>query len=145
MIGANPPDLLNLFHFLGLTGYFRDLIKNYPRIAQPLSDLFRGVDIPKGASKAAYHTALSKMKLTNIWTHAHTTMFLNLKKVLTSAPVLKAPRFDGTPFIITSDGCKDGFGGMLAQWFNVTHPGGKVTEKLHPIAYASKWTSPVEA
>ena len=34
---------------------------------------------------------------------------------------------------------------MLTQRFNVTRPGGKVAEKLHPIAYASKQTSPTEA
>ena len=90
-IGTKPPNLLNLSHFLGLTGYFHDLIKNYTQITQPLSDLFHSVDIPKGAGKAAYHAALSRMKLANIWTHAHTTTFLNLKKVLMSAPVLKAP------------------------------------------------------
>ena len=30
-----PPDLLNLGSFLGLTGYFHDLIKGYAKIAQP--------------------------------------------------------------------------------------------------------------
>ena len=34
---------------------------------------------------------------------------------------------------------------MLAQWFSVTCPGGRVVDKLHPIAYASKQTSPAEA
>jgi len=52
--------------------------------------------------------------------------------------VLKAPCFDGTLFIVTTDGCKDGFGGMLAQRFTETRPGGKTVEKLHPITYASK-------
>jgi len=140
-----PPDLLNLSRFLGLTGYFRDLVKNYARIAQPLSDLIRGVDVPKGAGKAAYRAALSKVKLANTWTQTHATAFLNLKKALTSDPVLKAPRFDGTPFIVTSDSCKEGFGGMLAQQFEETRPGGKTVKKLHPIGFASKRTSPAEA
>ena len=34
-----PPDILNLSWFLGLTGHFRDLVKGYVRIAQPLTDL----------------------------------------------------------------------------------------------------------
>ena len=34
---------------------------------------------------------------------------------------------------------------MLAQRFSVTRPGGRVVDKLHPIAYASKRTSPAEA
>ena len=110
-----PLDLLNLSRFLGLAGYFHDLVKNYTRIVQPLSDLTRGVDIPKGAGKAAYHTALSKVKLANVWTKTHAAAFLSLKKALTSNPVLKAPHFNGTPFIMTSNGCKDRFGGMLVQ------------------------------
>ena len=59
--------------------------------------------------------------------------------------MLKASRFDGSPFIVTLDGCKEGFGTMLAQLFTETRPGGKVIHKLHPIAYASKCTSPAKA
>lgn len=140
-----PPDLLNLSSFLGLTGYFRDLVKGYARIAQPLTDLIRKVDIPKNAGKAAYRAALRRVKLANEWTDIHKHAFMGLKKALTSEPVLMAPRFDGTPFIVTSDGCQDGFGAMLAQRFTETRPGGKIINKLHPIAYASKRTSPAEA
>jgi hypothetical protein len=140
-----PPDLLNLSRFLGLTGYFRDLVKGYAKIAQPLTDLVRDVNVPKTAGKTAYRMALSKVKLTNMWTPSCKGAFLKLKEVLTSEPVLKAPRFDGTPFIVTSDGCQEGFGAMLAQRFTETRPGGKVIEKLHPIAYASKRTSEPES
>jgi len=102
-----PPDLLNLSRFLGLTGYFRDLVRGYARIAQPLTDLVRNANIPKTAGKAAYRAALSKVKLANMWTPSCKSAFLKLKEVLTSEPVLKAPHFDGTPFIVTSDGCQD--------------------------------------
>jgi hypothetical protein len=115
-----PPHLLNLSSFLGLSGHFRDLIKNYAKIAQPLTDLIRGADILKGAGKAAYRAALRRVKLDNIWLESHKNAFLGLKKALTSDPVLKAPRFDGTPFIVTSDRCKEHFGAMLrrnkARW-----------------------------
>ena len=107
-----PPDLLNLSRFLSLTGYFRDLVKGYAKMAQPLTDLVRGAAIPRDAGKAAYRAALQKIKLANVWSPAQESAFLNLKKALTSEPVLKAPRFDGTPFIVTSDSCQDGFGGM---------------------------------
>jgi hypothetical protein len=140
-----PPDLLNLSSFVGLAGYFRDLIKNYARIAQPLTDLIKGAAIPKNAGKAAYRAALRRVKLANTWSVAHQTAFLTLKNALTSEPVLKAPRFDGTPFIVTSDGCMEGFGAMLAQRFRETCPGGKVVDKLHPIAFASKRTSTAES
>ena len=59
-------------------------------------------------------------------------------------PILKAPHFDRTPFIITSDGCQEGFSTMLAQKFTETRRGGKTVSKLHPIAYTSKRTSPAE-
>jgi len=115
-----PPDILNLSCFLGLTGHFRDLIKGYVKIAQPLTDLVRSVNMPKNAGKAAYWAALQAMKPTNSWTKTHAKAFLALKTVLTSEPMLKAPRFDGTPFIITTDGCMDGFGRMLVQKFTET-------------------------
>jgi hypothetical protein len=140
-----PPHLLNLSSFLGLTGYFRDLIKGYARLAQPLTNLLRAAAVPKNAGKATYRSALRRVKLDNVWTNAHKNAFLGLKIALTSNPVLKAPLFDGTPFIVTSDGCQEGFGAMLAQRFTETRPGGKIIEKLHPIAYASKRTSPSEA
>jgi len=140
-----PPDVLNLSRFLGLTGHFRDLVRGYAKIAQPLTDLVRGVNVPKNAGKAVYRTALQAVKLANIWRPTHTKAFLALKTALTSEPVLKAPRFDGTPFIVTTDGCMEGFGGMLTQKFAETRPGGKTIQKAHPIAFASKRTSVAEA
>src|SRR5882762_1075390 len=140
-----PPHLLNLSSFLGLMGYFRDLVKGYARLAQPLTDLLHVAGVPKDAGKSAYRAALRRFNLEHTWTSEHRNAFLGLKKALTSEPVLKAPRFDGTPFIVTSDGCQEGFGAMLAQRFTETRPGGKVVEKLHPIAYASKRTSQAEA
>ena len=96
------------------------------------------------AGKAAYRAALRKVKLPNLWTPAHQPAFTAIKIALTSDPVLKAPHFDGTPFIVTSDGCKEGFRAMLAQKFTEMRKGGKTITKLHPIAYASKRTLPAE-
>jgi hypothetical protein len=49
-----PQDVQDLMGFLGLTNYFRRLICDYARIAQPLSDLTRNitVDLPKYGAKA---------------------------------------------------------------------------------------------
>ena len=120
---CQPPDLLNLSSFLGLAGYFCDLIKGYAKLTSPLTDLIRGAEVPKMAGKAAYRAALRKAKLPNLWTPTHQSAFTAIKITLTSDPVLKAPRFDGTPFIVTSDGCKEGFGAMLAQKFTETRKG----------------------
>lgn len=117
-----PSDLLNLLSFIGLADYFHDLIKGYARIAQPLTNLIRSADIPKGTGKSVYCAALHKVKLANIWMENHKKAFLGLKKCLTSDLVLQAPQFDGTPFIVTSDGCQEGFSAMLAQRVVETRP-----------------------
>lgn len=95
-------------------------MKGYAKLAQPLTDLVRGANVPKNAGKTVYRAALQAIKLANIWTPTHAKAFLALKTVLTSEPVLKAPRFDGTPFIVTTDGCMDGFGGMLTKKYTET-------------------------
>ena len=77
-------------------------------------------------------------KLDDIWNQDHTKTFMALKARLISEPVLSAPRYDGTPFILTTDGCKDAFTGVLAQRIKTTLPGGKEVNQLHPIAFASK-------
>jgi RNase H-like domain found in reverse transcriptase len=140
-----PPNALNLSWSLGLTGHFRDPVKCYARIAQLLTDLVRGVNIPKNAGKAVYCSALQAVKLVNTWMPTHTKAFLALKTALTSEPVLKAPRFDSTPFTVMTDGCMEGFSRMLTQKFTETRPGGKRIKKSHPIAFTSKCTSIAEA
>src|ERR1700678_3723355 len=67
-----------------------------------------------------------------------------LKARLISEPVLSAPVYDGTPFILTTDGSKDAFAGVLSQKIKSTLTGGKEVSRLHPIAFASKRTSTSE-
>ena len=110
-----PDHALNLMSFLGLTGHFRDLIKSYSKIEGPLRDLLKQVEIPKPISKSMYRRALTNHKLADKWEHKHTKAFLNLKIALTSQPTLHAPRYDGTPFVVTTDGCQEGFGAVLTQ------------------------------
>ena len=68
-----------------------------------------------------------------------------LKAKLVSEPVLSAPRYDGTPFILTTDGSADAFRGVLSQRITMTLPGGKVVRRLHPMAFASKRTLEAES
>ena len=139
-----PMDLQNLGSFLGLTGYFRSLIKGYASIAQPLSDLARNLELPKLKGKAAYTRAMKGHSIKELWTKEHDRAFLRLKIALTSEPVLKGPKYDGTPFIITTDGCKYGFAGMLTQKFTTVLPNGTEKTTIHPIGFSSKRTSPAE-
>ena len=64
-------------------------------------------------------------KLMDIWKPEHTKAFLDLKRKLVSEPVLQAPQFDGTLFILTMDGSKDAFTGVLLQKVTTILPGGK--------------------
>ena len=75
----------------------------------------------------------------------HTKTFIALKAKLVSEPVLSAPRYDGTQFILTTDGSADAFRGVLSQRITTTLPGGKVVRRLHPIAFALKRTSEAES
>ncbi|KIJ15364.1 hypothetical protein PAXINDRAFT_50169, partial [Paxillus involutus ATCC 200175] len=65
------------------------------------------------------------------WGNEHTQSFLALKTALLSEPVLKSPKFDGTPFIITSDGSKDRFRAVLMQRVTTTLPSGKTVVCSH--------------
>lgn len=141
-----PADALNLSSFLGIAGHFRDLVRNYARIEGPLRQLLKAALPPAGTGKAAYRRALQDYKLDDTkWQQVHSEAFLKLKHVLTSEPVLQRPRYDdGEPFIVTTDGCKDGFGAVLAQKSSIVQQNGAAVVKFHPIAFASKRTSRTE-
>ena len=139
-----PKDLQNLGSFLGLTGHFRSLVKGYATMAQPLTDLARNLELPKQKGKAAYARAMKGFSLEDLWKKEHGLAFLRLKIALTCEPVLKGPKYDGTPFIVTTDGCKTGFAGMLTQRFTTILPNGTERTTVHPIAFASKRTSVTE-
>jgi hypothetical protein len=68
-------------------------------------------------------------------------MFLDLKAALVSWPILQAPQYDGSPFMITSDGCQEGLAAVLSQCTRIQKPSGKWSERLLPIAFTSKCTS----
>ena len=139
-----PEDASHLEGFLGLTSYFCDLVKGYAQVEGPLRNLLRQVPIPAGTKKHKYQQIMRAFKLKDVWTADHTKTFINLKARLISEPVLSAPVYDGTPFILTTDGSKDAFAGVLSQRIKSTLPGGKEVTRLHPIAFASKRTSSSE-
>jgi RNase H-like domain found in reverse transcriptase len=94
--------------------------------------------MPKGIGKQKYQNIMKAYKLLNLWTKNHSEAFVKLKSVRISEPVLQPPCFDGTPFILTTDGLKDAFAGVLSQKFTTMLAGGKKVTWLHPLGFVSK-------
>ena len=136
-----PCNLLDLMRFLGLTGYFQSLIQDYTHIAAPLTDLQHNLNLPQPEQckgKQKLHQFLRDHNLVPYWTAKHNKVFMKLKHTLLKEPILCAPKFDGTPFILIMYMSKDGFRTVLAQRFTTTLPNRETKTKVHPIGYASK-------
>ena len=82
-------------YFMGLTGYYRRFIRNFSQIAYPITSLQR-----KG----------KKFE----WTTKCETRFEKLKELLTHAPMLQIVD-PGKEFIVCTNSCKRGLGGVLMQ------------------------------
>jgi hypothetical protein len=139
-----PANAMGLMSFLGLTGFYRSLIKAYAKREGPLQDLLLKVPLNNPYSKTAYCKAMTDFQLDQYWTREHTDAFLDLKAAITARPVLQAPRYDGSIFIVTSDGCIEGFVVVLSQRVKVQTPTGRWVEWVHPIGFALKQTSQME-
>ncbi|XP_076660824.1 uncharacterized protein LOC143364275 [Halictus rubicundus] len=81
--------------FLGLSGYYRKFIRNFSKIAKPLTDLTQK-DVP-------FH-----------WTDKQQNSFETLKQKLCEAPVLTYPDFN-RQFTLTTDASNEGIGAVLSQ------------------------------
>ncbi|QRV83692.1 Retrovirus-related Pol polyprotein from transposon [Ceratobasidium sp. AG-Ba] len=140
-----PKTALEVLSFLGCVGSYRSKIRNYARIAQPLSDLTRDVRPPQIGTASGRHDYKKALKDTVINLDKEgCKAFAMLKTILTSDTVTRAPIYDGRPFIVTTDGSKYGFGAVLSQEFDVTDGSGVTRKVTYPVAFASKRTSRTE-
>lgn len=90
-----PTNKTELRRFLGMVGYYRSFCSNFSTVVAPLTNLLK-----------------DKVKFE--WTVTSQTAFDNVKLLMTSAPVLMAPRFD-QPFQMQVDASHVGAGAVLLQ------------------------------
>ncbi|MEO1455308.1 MAG: ribonuclease H family protein, partial [Pseudomonadota bacterium] len=105
-----PPltSLAQVRSFLGFLTFVRPYIRDFSRIATPL-------------------TQLTKKGVTFDMNHEQNKAFAQLKQALANEPVLRLPDFN-RPFILYTDASNVGTGAILTQQFQ---------DGLHPVAYAS--------
>ena len=110
-----PCDKKAVKSFLGLSGFYRNFIKDYATIAAPLTHLLKE-DVPF------------------VWNGEQQAAFEELKDKLSSPPVLAFPNFS-QPFYIVTDASSVGIGSCLMQLYGT---------RYRPIAYFSRKLRPAE-
>ena len=110
-----PCDKKAVKSFLGLSGFYRNYIKNYATTASPLTNLLKE-DTPF------------------VWTEEQQSAFEELKDKLSSPPVLAFPDFS-QPFYVVTDASSIGIGACLMQLYGT---------RYRPIAYYSRKLRPAE-
>ena len=108
--------------FLGFTGYYRRFVKDYAKIARPLTDLLIGNSTKKKNTVQKQPTPEWK------WGDDQQTAFEKLRSSLVSPPILAYADYD-RPFILHTDASRDGLGAVLCQ---------ECEGKEHVVAYASR-------
>jgi hypothetical protein len=106
-----PRNLKELWHVLGLFGYYRSFIHRYSIIAAPLTALMRGIK-PEKKADGSYTQRMGETPIQ--WSTACQEAFEALKQKLTNPPVLAYPDFMN-PFILYVDASHAGMACALHQ------------------------------
>ena len=113
-----PNNIQQLRQWLGFCGYYRRFCKNFSKICRPLNDLLVGLTMPrKNASTPAERSKIRKAQLepfNDRWTERCEQAFLELKRMLTTAPVLGFADLS-QPFELHCDASGFGLGAVLYQ------------------------------
>nr|ATA66769.1 Pol, env [Haliotis discus hannai] len=112
--------------FLGFAGYYRKFVKDFSKIARPLSEL-----MPKTGSKKSRQQT---KKVDWNWGPVQEDAFKTLKTRLTTPPVLGYADYS-KPFELHTDASTQGLGAVLYQ---------RQEDHLRVIAYASRSLTPSE-
>ena len=90
-----PRNVSEVRNFMGLAGYYRRFIVGFFKIIHPI-------------------TSLQKNGIKFEWTTKCEEKFNSFKELLTSAPILKIVD-PNENFVVCTDACKEGLGGVLTQ------------------------------
>ena len=132
---AAPRTLKELWHVLGVFGYYRQFIPKYALIAAPLTRLTKGTrfcKLPDGTWQP--RGSLGNPAL--VWGADQEEAFATLKEALSSPPVLAFPNFT-LPFIVYVDASHDGMAACLHQPFVSANELPLVTAPAGGISVAS--------
>ena len=90
-----PKDVSDVRSLMEITGYYWKFIKEFSKIANPI-------------------TSLQKKGKIFVWDLKCEEIFNKLKELLTAAPILKITYLD-KDFVVCTDACNEGLGGVLTQ------------------------------
>ena len=128
-----PETETQLRSFLGLASYYRRFIQGFASIARPLHAIL-GPSNKQTAKKKKTTQTHDSRPFIDKWTEECTKAFEELKRCLTSSPLLGYPDFKA-PFVVETDASFSGLGAVLSQ---------KQGNKTVVIAYASRSLRPTE-
>ncbi|KAL7846934.1 hypothetical protein SRHO_G00219140 [Serrasalmus rhombeus] len=130
-----PGTVGELRRILGLLSYYRQYIKDFSRIANPLYDLLKLAPDSERNQNQKCNRERANMKNRGVpsqqpvtWTDEHQQILEKLIDCLTQPPILGFPDFS-QPFILHTDASNCGLGAVLYQ---------KQNGKLRVIAYGSR-------
>ncbi|KAE8225825.1 hypothetical protein CF326_g7803 [Tilletia indica] len=136
-----PKTLRELYHALGLFGYYRAFIPRYAQRSEPLTRLtqrwrWEAVGDRTRLVRKDGTVASADRELLQ-WGSEQEGSFVDLKRAIASPPVLAHP--DSTrPYILYVDASKDAFAAVLHQVFEDIAPSSSaVAYPMHPIAPVS--------